>query len=76
MQAKTEQAKQQLQQQLGKAAERAEKTKEQMDGRLGQSPWGRSLSHSLNQAIDKLKRPTDAETDPIDVEAFEVWEDD
>ena len=76
LQSKTEQAKQQIQQQLGKAAEQAEKTKAQMDGRLNQSSWGRSLSHSFNQAIDKLKRPADADIDPIDVEAFEVWEDD
>ncbi|MFK8186618.1 MAG: PRC-barrel domain-containing protein [Phormidesmis sp.] len=81
LQAKTAQAKQQIQQQLSKAAERAEKAKEQVDGRLGQSSFGRSsfgrsLGNSLNQAFDKIKRPPANNADPIDVDAFEVWEDD
>ena len=85
LQAKTAQAKQQIQQQLSKAAERAEQARDQMDGRLGQSPFGRSplgksfgksLGNSFNQALDKLKRPSETNADSIDVDAFEVWEDD
>lgn len=81
LQAKTQQAKQQIQQQLSKAAERAEQAKEQVDGRFGQSPlgksaFGKSLGNSFNQALDKLKRPSEINADPIDVDAFEVWEDD
>ena len=76
LQAKTEQAKQQIQQQLGRAAEKAEKAKAQIDGQLGKSSFGRSLGSSFSQAIDKLKRPSDSSADPIDVDAFEVWEDD
>lgn len=80
LQAKTEQArgqvKAQVQQQLNKAAERAEKAKEQLDGRLNQSSFGRSLSSSLNQAIDKFKKPSEPNQETIDVDAFEVWEDD
>ena len=76
LQAKTAQARQQIQQQLGKAAEKAEKAKEQIDGRLGKSSFGRSLGSSLNQAIGKFKRPDESESEPIDVDAFEVWEDD
>ena len=84
LQEKTQQAKQQIQQQLNRAArrakreasQRAEQAKEQIDGQLGKSPLGRSLGKSLNQAIDKFKRPSATDGDPIDVDAFEVWEDD
>ncbi|MEM6452548.1 MAG: hypothetical protein AAF703_19805 [Cyanobacteria bacterium P01_D01_bin.105] len=76
LQTKTAQAKQQIKQQLSKAAERAEQAKTQIDGQLGKTPLGRSLGTSFNQALDKIRRPTDADSTPIDVDAFEVWEDD
>jgi len=80
LQVKTEQAKQQIQQQWSRAAQkankRAEQAKEQIDERLGKSPLGRSLGNSLNQALDKFKRPSETDSNPIDVDAFEVWEDD
>lgn len=82
LQAKTEQVKQQMQQQLKKATDKVrENAQDQLDSPLGKqvsdriekTPFGRSLGQTLN----RFKRPQPPKTlDPIDVEAFEVWEDD
>ncbi len=69
LQAKTDQVRQQMQQRFTKAKGQLD---HQLEDRLGKTPLGRSLSERLN----KLGRSQEAPTDPIDVEAFEVWEDD
>lgn len=77
LQEKTEQVRQQMQERLGKAKERAQEKieksglEERLDQTLGKTSFGRSLGKQLN----KFKRPQPP-TDPIDVESFEVWEDD
>lgn len=73
LQAKTKQVKQQMQAQFEKAKAKAQ---DQLDSsplehRLGKTPLGRSLNETLN----RFRRPQPP-AEPIDVEAFEVWEDD
>ena len=70
LQAKTEQVKQRMQQ-------RFEQAKGQVEERLNDSEIGRSISERLGDRFDKFVRPRSEEPkEPIDVEAFEVWEDD
>lgn len=69
LQAKTDQVRQQMQQRFTKAKGQLD---HQLEDRLSKTPLGRSLSERLN----KLGRSQETPTDPIDVEAFEVWEDD
>ena len=70
LQTKTEQMKQRMQQ-------RFEQAKEQVEDKLNDSSVGRSISQQLGSRFDGLFRPQSAEPkEPIDVEAFEVWEDD
>ncbi len=77
LQEKAQQARQQMQTQFGKVRDRA---KDQLDLEkldidktpLGKMPFGRSLGKTL----DKFKRPQRPTVDPIDVDAFEVWEED
>ncbi|MGB3767518.1 MAG: PRC-barrel domain-containing protein [Phormidesmis sp.] len=70
LQAKTEQVKQQMQR-------RFEQARGQVEGKLNDSPVGRSISEKLGERLDKFVRPQSEEPEkPIDVEAFEVWEDD
>lgn len=80
LQEKAEQAKQQMQRQLNKARDKAkdqlddrlgDRWNERIEDRLGKTPFGRSLGKKL----DQFKRPQSTE-EPIDVDAFEVWEDD
>lgn len=70
LQAKTDQVKQQMQQRFTKAKGQLD---HQLEDRLGNTPLGRSLSEQLNRFTHPhvSERP-----DPIDVEAFEVWEED
>ena len=74
---KTEQVRQQMQERLSKARERAKEQldksglEEKIDETLGKTSFGRSLGKQLN----KFRRPQPP-TDPIDVDSFEVWEDD
>ena len=79
LQSKTEQVKQQMQAQLKKAREKAQAQidNNRLEDRLGNTALGRSLG----QTLDRFKRPkkSDQQLDqiePIDVDAFEVWEDD
>ena len=74
LQEKTEQVKQQMQAQFQKAREKA---KEQIgnkgiENKLGKTAFGRALGKTFN----KLNPPSSdlADVDPIDVESFEVWE--
>ncbi len=82
LQEKTEQVKHQMQEQLRKAQEKArEQAQHQLDSPLGKKVSERiennPLGRSLGKAFDKFKRPTDQDRlDSIDVDAFEVWEDD
>lgn len=77
LQEKAQQARQQMQSQFGKVRDRA---KDQLDPSnldidktpLGKMPFGRSLGKTLG----KFKRPQRPPVDPIDVDAFEVWEED
>ncbi len=80
LQEKAEQARRQMQDQFDKAKGKAkdqidgrlsDRWSEQIENRLGKTPFGRSLGKKL----DRFKQPQPTE-DPIDVEAFEVWEDD
>ncbi len=74
LQAKTEQVKQQMQQRFEQAKKQA---RGQVEGKLNDSPMGRSISEKLGARLDKFVRPQSEEPEaPIDVEAFEVWEDD
>ncbi|PZO17023.1 MAG: hypothetical protein DCF25_11765 [Leptolyngbya foveolarum] len=74
LQAKTEQVKQQMQRQFEQAKKQA---RGQVEGKLNDSPMGRSISEKLGARLDKFVRPQSEEPEaPIDVEAFEVWEDD
>jgi uncharacterized protein YrrD len=75
LQAKTDQLKQQMQQRFHQAKDQLD---HQLEDRLGHTSLGRSLGRSLDQTLGRFKRsqtPKPPE-DPIDVEAFEVWEDD
>ncbi len=73
LQAKTEQVKQQMQQ-------RFEQAKGQVEDKLNDSAVGRSMSEKLGERLDQFVRPQSKASEvpeaPIDVEAFEVWEDD
>ncbi len=70
LQAKTDQVKQQMQQRFTRAKGQLD---HQLEDRLGNTPLGRSLGEKLN----RFTRPHVSERpDPIDVEAFEVWEED
>ena len=70
LQAKTAQVKQNMQQ-------RFEQARGQVEERLNDSEVGRSIRERLGSRFDKFVRPQPAEPkEPIDVEAFEVWEDD
>ncbi len=74
LQEKTEQVKQQMQEQFQKAREKA---KEQignkgLEKRLGKTAFGRMLGETFNK-INPQAADT-ADVDPIDVESFEVWE--
>ena len=74
LQAKTEQVKQQMQRRFEQAKDQIEHRLE--DG-LGETSIGRSLSDRLGNRLGKLTRPQASKPEePIDVEAFEVWEDD
>ncbi|MEL7071464.1 MAG: PRC-barrel domain-containing protein [Cyanobacteria bacterium J06581_3] len=81
LQEKTDQVRQQMQERLEKAKARAQEQLEQsdleerLDKTLGKTAFGRSLGKSLNKQLDRFKRPQPP-TEPIDVESFEVWEDD
>ncbi|MEO1394061.1 MAG: hypothetical protein AAFV90_14230 [Cyanobacteria bacterium J06634_5] len=76
LQEKTAQVKQQMQQQLQKAREKAQ---EQIDSGLGQNVSDQlentALGRSLGKTLGRFRKPQ-APEEPIDVEAFEVWEDD
>jgi uncharacterized protein YrrD len=75
LQAKTDQLKQQMQQRFHQAKDQLD---HQLEDRLGHTSLGRSLGRSLDQTLGRFKRspaPKPPE-DPIDIEAFEVWEDD
>lgn len=74
LQEKTERVKQQLQ----KARERA---KEQISNRgleekLGKTAFGRALGNTFNRFNPQAAPAADPAADPIDVESFEVWEED
>ncbi|MGC1306948.1 MAG: PRC-barrel domain-containing protein [Phormidesmis sp.] len=70
LQAKADKAKQQMQQRFYQAKDQLDQG---IEDRLGHTPLGKSLGKSLN----RFKRPQDTDKpDSIDVEAFEVWEDD
>ncbi len=76
LQEKTEQVKLQMQEQLQKAREKA---KEQignkgLEKRLGRTAFGRALGKTFNKINPQNPNLTDVE--PIDVESFEVWEED
>ena len=73
LQAKTEQVKRQMQQRFAQAKDIAREQVEE----LNDSSVGRSISQRLGAQFDKFVQPRTAEPkEPIDVEAFEVWEDD
>ena len=70
LQAKSEQVKRRMQKQF-------EQAKKQVEGKLNESPMGRSVSEKLGDRFEKFVRPQSAQPEePIDVDAFEVWEDD
>ncbi len=80
LQEKAQQARRQMQEQFDKAKGKAKdqiderlgsRWSEQIEDRLGKTPFGRSLGKKL----DRFKQSQSPE-DPIDVDAFEVWEDD
>ena len=74
LQAKTEEVKQQMQRRFEQAKDQLEHRLE--DG-LGDTQIGRSLSERLGDRLGKFARPQPSEPEePIDVEAFEVWEED
>ena len=74
LQAKTEEVKQQMQRRFEQAKDQLEHRLE--DG-LGDTQIGRSLSERLGDRLGKFARPQASKPEePIDVEAFEVWEDD
>ena len=69
LQAKTEQVKQQMQ-------KRFERAKEQLGDGLNDTPIGRSLSEKLGDIGKFGRSQASTPEEPIDVNAFEVWEDD
>ena len=78
LQAKSEQVRRQMRQ-------RFEQAKDRVEGTLNDSSVGHSIGERLSdfpkdklrQRFDRFVRPQSSESkDPIDVEAFEVWEDD
>ena len=70
LQAKSEQVKRRMQKQF-------EQAKKQVEGKLNESPMGRSVSEKLGERFEKFVRPQSAQPEePIDVDAFEVWEED
>ena len=70
LQAKSEQVKRRMQKQF-------EQARKQVEGKLNESPMGRSVSEKLGDRFEKFVRPQSAQPEePIDVDAFEVWEDD
>lgn len=73
LQAKTDQVKHQMQEQFERARAKAQDQLDnsRLEDRLGRTPLGRSLGKTLG----RFKRPQ-APEEPIDIEAFEVWEDD
>lgn len=77
LQEKTDQVRRQMQERLEKARERAQERleksglEERIDETLGKTSFGRSLGKQL----DRFRRPQPP-SEPIDVESFEVWEDD
>jgi len=77
LQEKSTQVKAQLQKAREQAAERAKeqleksRLEERFEETIGKTPFGRKLGKQL----DRFRKPQ-ANTDPIDVESFEVWEDD
>ena len=84
LQEKAQQARRQMQEQFDRAKDRAkgqiderlgdrlgDRWSEQIENRLGKTPFGRSLGKKL----DRFKQPQSPE-EPIDVDAFEVWEED
>ncbi|MGB7084489.1 MAG: hypothetical protein WBD47_02965 [Phormidesmis sp.] len=93
LQAKAEQAKQQMQQRFAKAKDQfdsrleefgdrplersLERPLERLEDRLGNTPLGRSFGQTLNRFGRSRKRDQRSEpVEPIDIEAFEVWEED
>lgn len=75
LQEKTEQVKQQMQEQFQKARERAKAqiSNKGLEERLGKTAFGRALGKSFG----KLDEGSDvSKSDPIDIESFEVWEED
>ncbi len=56
-------------------AEQLKAKTEQVKQQLGKTPFGRSIGQSLGNTLDRFKRPQVSE-ESIDVEAFEVWEED
>lgn len=78
LQAKTQQVRQQMQDRFNTVRDSAQ---EQLDGGLGdriENTLGKtSLGRSLGKTFDKFKKPQSSDpSEPIDVESFEVWEDD
>lgn len=73
LQAKTDQVKRQMQEQFERAKTKAQDQLDnnRLEDRLGKTTLGRSLGKTL----DRFRRPQTPE-EPIDIEAFEVWEDD
>lgn len=71
LQVKTNQAKHQMQEQFEKAKAKAQDQLDnsRLEDRLGKTPLGR-----LGKTLDRFRRPQALE-EPIDIEAFEVWED-
>ncbi len=80
LQKKTDKVKQQMQERFEKAKERAQDQlensglEERLDKTLGNSPLGRSLGKQLGRF--KRPQPPEPPEEPIDVDSFEVWEDD
>ncbi|MEL6938967.1 MAG: PRC-barrel domain-containing protein [Cyanobacteria bacterium J06598_1] len=77
LQEKTDKVRQQMQERLEKAREKAQDQldKSGLEERLDKTLGKTSLGRSLNKQLDRFKRPQ-APTEPIDVDSFEVWEDD
>ena len=76
LQEKTAQVRKEMQTRLGKAKDRIE---HQLEDGLGKTPIGERFNKTwglrINKALDKFSQPKQ-DSDPIDVDAFEVWEDD
>ncbi len=81
LQKKTDRVKQQMQARLEKAREKAKDQLENsgLEERLDKTLGHTSLGRSLGKQLDRFKRtqsPQPPSEEPIDVESFEVWEDD